>query len=80
MKNLTYIMPCFVVAELKISVSFYVNKLGFEVRYIGPDEDPYWAIIGRDDISIMLKPLLLKSNQFQTVRDMSGHQQTHTFP
>ena len=55
MTNLTYIMPCFIIADLKISVSFYVDKLGFEVRYIGPDDNTYWAIVGRDNISIMLK-------------------------
>jgi catechol 2,3-dioxygenase-like lactoylglutathione lyase family enzyme len=55
MANLTYIMPCFIVSDLKISVSFYVDKLGFKVRYIGPDENPFWAIVGRDEISIMLK-------------------------
>jgi len=55
MTNLTYIMPCFIIADLKISVSFYVDKLGFEIRYIGPDDDPYWAIVGRDNISILLK-------------------------
>ena len=56
MTNLTYIAPFFIVANLKISVSFYVDKLRFEVRYIGPDdEEPYWAIVGRDNISIMLK-------------------------
>lgn len=55
MTNLTYIMPCFIIADLKISVSFYSDKLGFEVRYMGPDGDPYWAIVGRDNISIMLK-------------------------
>ena len=55
MTNLTYIMPCFIIADLKISVSFYVDKLGFEVLYIGPNEDPYWAIVGRDNISIFLK-------------------------
>lgn len=48
-------MPCFIVADLKISVSFYVDKLGFEVKYIGPDDNPYWAIVGRDNISIFLK-------------------------
>jgi catechol 2,3-dioxygenase-like lactoylglutathione lyase family enzyme len=47
-------MPCFIIADLKISVSFYVDKLGFEVLYIGPDDNPYWAIVG-DNISIMLK-------------------------
>lgn len=55
MANLTYIMPCFIIEDLKISVSFYVNKLGFEVRYIGPDDNPYWAIVGRDNVSINLK-------------------------
>src|SRR5215831_5361407 len=55
MTNLTYISPFFIVSNLKTSVSFYVDKLGFKIRYIGPDEDPYWAIVGRDNISIMLK-------------------------
>ena len=55
MANLTYISPFFIVMSLKSSVSFYVDKLGFEIRYIGPDENPYWAIVGRDNISIMLK-------------------------
>ena len=55
MTNLTHIWPFFIVANLKNSVSFYVDKLGFEVRYIGPDDDPYWAIVGRDNVSIMLK-------------------------
>ena len=55
MTNLTYVSPCFIVMSLQTSVSFYVNKLGFEIRYIGPDDDPYWAIVGRDSISIMLK-------------------------
>lgn len=57
MKNLTYVSPFFIVTSLKTSVSFYVDKLGFEVRYIAPDDDPYFAIVGRDDISIMLKEI-----------------------
>jgi catechol 2,3-dioxygenase-like lactoylglutathione lyase family enzyme len=50
-------MPFFIVESLEASVSFYTDKLGFEIRYIGPDEDPYWAIVGRDNISIMLKAI-----------------------
>jgi|WetSurMetagenome_2_1015567.scaffolds.fasta_scaffold924634_1 hypothetical protein len=57
MATLTSIMPFFIVEDLKNSTSFYIDKLGFEMRYIGPDEDPYWAIVGRDDISIMLKAI-----------------------
>ena len=55
MTNLNYIWPCFIVTDLMTSVSFYTDKLGFVVRHIGPDDSPYWAIVGRDEISIMLK-------------------------
>jgi catechol 2,3-dioxygenase-like lactoylglutathione lyase family enzyme len=57
MTNLTFVSPCFIVARLKTSVSFYVDKLGFEIRYIGPDDDPFFAMVGRDHISIMLKQI-----------------------
>jgi catechol 2,3-dioxygenase-like lactoylglutathione lyase family enzyme len=57
MSNLTYISPFFIVSSLKDSITFYVNKLGFEVRYIGPDGDPFFAIVGREQVSIMLKTI-----------------------
>lgn len=57
MTNLNYISPFFIVANLQNSVSFYRDKLGFEVRYISPDEHPYFAIIVCDNISIMLKEI-----------------------
>jgi len=57
MVKLTHIFPFFIVTGLKTSVSFYVDKLGFEIRYMGPDDNPYWAIVGRDNISIMLKEI-----------------------
>lgn len=57
MANLTYISPSFIVSNLKASIAFYVDKLGFEVRLIGPDGDPFWAIVGRDKISIFLKAI-----------------------
>ncbi len=57
MTNLTHISPFLIVSNLKTSVSFYVDKLGFVIQHIGPDDDPYWAIVGRDDISIMLKAI-----------------------
>src|SRR5215470_2274268 len=57
MTNLNFISPFFIVANLKTAVSFYVDKLGFKIRYIGPDNDPYWAMVGRDNISIMLKAI-----------------------
>jgi catechol 2,3-dioxygenase-like lactoylglutathione lyase family enzyme len=57
MTNLTHILPFFIVANLKASISFYVTKLGFEVKHTGPDGNPYWAIVGRDNVSIMLKAI-----------------------
>ncbi|MDB5017162.1 MAG: hypothetical protein JWQ84_1994, partial [Mucilaginibacter sp.] len=57
MSNLSFISPFFIVSNLKDSVAFYVNKLGFEVWYTGPDDDPYWAMVGRGPVSIMLKAI-----------------------
>src|SRR6201999_3033748 len=30
---------------------------GFEILFIGPDEDPFWAMVGRDNVVIMLKAI-----------------------
>ena len=53
-----YISPFFIVTSLKASISFYVDKLGFEIRFIGPADDPFFAIVGRDKVSIILKEIL----------------------
>ena|ERR1700761_6420889 len=56
MDTFNFISPSFIVADLQAAVAFYVEKLGFEVWFIGPDgEDPFWAMIGREKISIFLK-------------------------
>ncbi|SHE77330.1 VOC family protein [Pedobacter caeni] len=57
MSNLTYISPFFIVSNIKDSVSFYINKLGFETQFIGPGEHPFFAIVGRDEISVQLKAI-----------------------
>jgi len=57
MTNLTYISPSFIVSDLKASIAFYVDKLGFEVLFIGPDGDPFWTIVGRENVSIFLKAI-----------------------
>ena len=58
MANLTYISPFFIVSDLQAAISFYQDKLGFEVRFIGPEGDPYFAIVGREKISIFLKEIM----------------------
>jgi catechol 2,3-dioxygenase-like lactoylglutathione lyase family enzyme len=57
MTNLTYVAPCFIVSDVNISVAFYIDMLGFETRFIAPDDGPFFAIVGRDQISIMLKAI-----------------------
>jgi catechol 2,3-dioxygenase-like lactoylglutathione lyase family enzyme len=57
MSKLNFISPFFIVSNIKDSVSFYVNKLGFEVWYTGPDNGPCWAMVGRSPVSIMLKAI-----------------------
>jgi hypothetical protein len=55
MADLSYISPCFIVEDIGPSAAFYRDKLGFKVLYLAPDEGPFFAIVGRDNISIMLK-------------------------
>jgi len=57
MANLTFISPFFIVSDVNDSVAFYVDKLGFEVIYIGPEGEPFYAMVGRDHVSIMLKAI-----------------------
>ncbi len=49
------IMPLFIVSDLAKSVAFYRDQLGFELRMSVPDEDPFFAIVGRGAVGLMLK-------------------------
>ena len=49
------ISPFFIVGDLEKAVCFYRESLGFEVRLRFPDEDPFFAIVGRDQALILLK-------------------------
>ncbi|HTK18100.1 MAG TPA: VOC family protein [Mucilaginibacter sp.] len=57
MASLNLIAPFFIVEDLQTSVTFYVDKLGFEIQFIGPEGDPYFAIVGRDKVWINLKAI-----------------------
>jgi catechol 2,3-dioxygenase-like lactoylglutathione lyase family enzyme len=57
MSNLAAISPFFIVSNLEKSVTFYVNKLGFKVWHSSPADNPFFAIVSRDYISIMLKSI-----------------------
>ena len=57
-KNLASISPFFIVKNLQISISYYVDRLGFRLDFDGPPGDPYYAGVSRDGIGIMLKEIL----------------------
>jgi hypothetical protein len=56
--RLTSIAPFFIVRDVMPAIAFYRDRLGFEVTYLGPDDDPYFAIVERDSVSIMIKAIL----------------------
>jgi catechol 2,3-dioxygenase-like lactoylglutathione lyase family enzyme len=71
MANLSFISPFFIVSNLKNSVAFYVDKLGFEVWYTGPDTGPFFAMVGRGPVSIMLKVI---NNDIQSIPNPTRHE------
>jgi len=57
-RNLVSISPFFIVKNLQASIAFYRERLGFQLNFEGPEGDVYYAAVGRDGISIMLKAIL----------------------
>jgi catechol 2,3-dioxygenase-like lactoylglutathione lyase family enzyme len=49
------ISPCFIVSNVEETIAFYRDRLGFETRFLEPDGDPFFAIIGRDGTQIFIK-------------------------
>lgn len=58
---LNSVMPFFVVDDLRDTLAFYQSKLGFDVRHKGGGDgnqaDDFWAILGRDHVSLMFKAI-----------------------
>ena len=54
-RNLTSIRPSFIVKDLQTSITYYRERLGFQLDFQGPDGGPFWAGVSRDGIGIMLK-------------------------
>lgn len=46
----------FIVADMRATLDFYCDRLGFELTYAGEDPaDPYFTIVQRDNAMIMFK-------------------------
>jgi catechol 2,3-dioxygenase-like lactoylglutathione lyase family enzyme len=49
------VAPFFIVKNVARAVAFYVDVLGFERRFAEPDDNPFFAIVGRDGAQLFLK-------------------------
>ncbi|HWC73601.1 MAG TPA: VOC family protein [Gemmatimonadales bacterium] len=55
--QLGYIAPFFIVRDVMPSIAFYKDRLGFDLVFLGPDDGPYFAIMKRDSVRLMLKAI-----------------------
>ena len=51
------IVPFFIVRDVMASIAFYRERLGFDVTFLGPDDDPCFATLQRDGVGLMLKAI-----------------------
>ena len=56
-RNLTSISPFFIVKDLRVSIAYYLERLGFQLDFQGPEDDVYYAGVSREGIGIMLKAI-----------------------
>jgi catechol 2,3-dioxygenase-like lactoylglutathione lyase family enzyme len=51
------ISPLFIVESLTRAIRFYVDSLDFELRFSAPEDEPFFAIVGRDTVELHLKEI-----------------------
>jgi catechol 2,3-dioxygenase-like lactoylglutathione lyase family enzyme len=47
--------PFFIVSDVGQTIAFYRDKLGFETWHQEPDQEPFFAILGRDGAQLFVK-------------------------
>ena len=57
-RNLLAISPFFIVQDLQASIAYYVERLGFELEFQGPEGDVYYAGVKREGVAVMLKTIM----------------------
>lgn len=55
--RLGHVAPCFIVRDVVPAIAFYRDRLGFDVEFLGPDDDPYVAVVKRDGAWLILKAI-----------------------
>ncbi len=54
-QSLGAIAPFFIVSDLQRAIRFYTERLGFELSFSAPEDQPFFAIVRRDAVQIFLK-------------------------
>ena len=57
MPTLKSISPLFIVDAIQDAVEFYNRSLGFDVNLLVPEDDPFFALLVRDEVVIALKEI-----------------------
>jgi Glyoxalase/Bleomycin resistance protein/Dioxygenase superfamily len=52
-RNLASIRPSFIVKDLQASVTYYRERLGFQLDFQGPEGDVYYAGVSRDGMGFI---------------------------
>jgi len=55
--KLTFVSPFFIVRDVRPTIAFYRDQLGFELSYLNSEDDPFFAIVVRDGAQLMLKAI-----------------------
>jgi hypothetical protein len=57
-RNLAAINPFFIVEDLQSSIAYYIERMGFQLDFQGPEDGVYYGRVSRDGIGIMLKAIV----------------------
>jgi catechol 2,3-dioxygenase-like lactoylglutathione lyase family enzyme len=68
--SLGHISPCFIVSDVPRAIEFYEERLGFETRFSAPEEQPFFAVVGRDSVQLYLKDV---SDDSVTISPQPNH-------
>ena len=55
--KLGFVAPFFIVRDVMAAIAFYKDRMGFELTFLGPDDGPYFAMLKRDSVWLMLKAI-----------------------
>jgi len=69
MGALGHISPFFIVGDIPRAIRFY-EKLGFEARVVAPEQEPFFAIVGRGSVQVYLKNV---SDESHTIEPQPNH-------